>query len=88
MPRAASSTTDTTVVGGRVTVSLPKEAAADLTHLKTFFESEIERATNVAVELSHAQVVQTALKKLREFAAETKAAPTPDTAGTADPVAE
>lgn len=70
MPRTAAETTGSTVAGGRLTVSLPKEAAADLEKLKQHFEAEFEALHGIAIPLKPEQVIHAALKRLSEVVAE------------------
>lgn len=65
MPRTAAETVgSTTSTGGRLTVSLPKEVAADLEKLKDHFEAEFEALHNIRIPLKPEQVIHAALKRL------------------------
>lgn len=66
MPRTQPDTPDSTVVGGRLTVSLPKEVAADLKKLTAHFEAEFENHMGIHVNMSPAQVIHAAIKRAAE----------------------
>lgn len=66
MPRTEPQSTDSTVVGGRLTVSLPKEVAADLKKLTAHFEAEFENHMGIHVDMSPAQVIHAAIKRAAE----------------------